>query len=85
MTIDDFADARRGVDGTAAAGRSGGQRVAVGVDGAVVDQRTNTGVGGQVPHGSAVHGDVGRIARIVLHDAAVGAVGEDEVADGSAG
>ena len=61
------------------------QRIAVLVDGAVVHQCRYRGVARQIPHGAAVHGDIGGVARVVLHDAAVGAVVEDEVADGSAG
>ena len=81
----DCFDARCLVDGAAAGGAGGGQRVAVAVDGAVVDQGADAGVGCQVPDGSAVDGDVGCVARVVFHLAAVGAVGENQVAHGSAG
>ena len=59
--------------------------VAILVDGAVVDEFSHGGIACQVPHGSLVHGDIGSVARVVLHDAAVGAVCENQVADGSAG
>ena len=73
------------VDGAAAAEAAVGQRVAVAVDGAVVDQRGDGGVGGEVPGGGAQHGDIGGVAVVLLYGAGVAAVGEDEVADGAVG
>ena len=46
-----FLDSRGLVDGTAAALAAVGQRVAIGIDGAVVHQLGNGGIGSQVPHG----------------------------------
>ena len=83
--IVDACGATIGVDGAVAAEGAVTEGVAIAVDGAVVDQRGDGGVGGKVPSGGTLHGDVGGVSVVLLHGASIVAVGQDEVADGAAG